>query len=291
MLCVSETALIVKSIEDGYDSDQTFIADTGASSHMVYSKCYLTNIQELDTKVTAAKNMNMQCTLKSDHVGNLQSEGRQVRVTLNDILYVPWLNVNLLAFTLCLKYPGVTFGGDIEGLGLSFRGKHWLIHGNGKLYAADIKPILKQHPMNQVSPEAANLAMTFDKFHKIMGHPNNVVIKETAKAHSIQLTDVHHRPCQHCAKAKIRMKNIPKENDIIAIKKGERQFIDISRTSTATYAYNRYWLLVMDEYTNFLRYFLMKTKDETKHHVIHLILDLQKVKNIEVKFIRCDNSE
>jgi hypothetical protein len=31
-----------------------------------------------------------------------------------------------------------------------------LIHGNGKLYAADIKPILKQHPMKQGSPEAAN---------------------------------------------------------------------------------------------------------------------------------------
>jgi hypothetical protein len=27
----------------------------------------------------------------------------------------------------------------------------------------------------------------------------------------IQLTGVHHCPCSHCAKAKIRMKNIPKE--------------------------------------------------------------------------------
>jgi hypothetical protein len=34
----------------------------------------------------------------------------------------------------------------------------------------------------------------------------------------------------------------------------------------------------------------MKTKDETKHHVINLILDLQKDKNIKVKFICYDNS-
>jgi hypothetical protein len=59
------------------------------------------------------------------------------------------------------------------------------------LYATDIKPILKQHPMKQIAPEAANLAMTFDKFHSIMGHPNNAVLKETAKSHKIQLTDVH----------------------------------------------------------------------------------------------------
>jgi hypothetical protein len=49
LLCVYEIALIVKAIKDGYVSDQTFIADTGASSHMVYSKRYLTNLQEVDT--------------------------------------------------------------------------------------------------------------------------------------------------------------------------------------------------------------------------------------------------
>jgi hypothetical protein len=83
-----------------------------------------------------------------------------------------------------------------------------------------------------------NLAMTFDKFHSLMGHPNNVVLKETARAHNIQLTDVHRRPCQHCANAKIRMKNIPKDNDNIATKKGESLLIDISWIRTATYADN-----------------------------------------------------
>jgi hypothetical protein len=86
------------------------------------------------------------------------------------------------------------------------------------------------------------------------------------------------------------MKNIPKENDNTATKKGERLLIDISWIRTATYADNRFWLLVMDEYKNFLWTFFMKTKDETKHHVINLILDLQKDKNIKVQFIRCDNS-
>jgi hypothetical protein len=124
MLCVYETALIVKAVEDGYVSDQTIIADTGASSHMVYSKRYLTIIQEVHTKVTAGNNMTMQCTLKGDYVGYLQSEGRKVRVNLKDVLYVPGLNVNLLSITQCLRFPGVTFGGDSDGLGLSFGAKH-----------------------------------------------------------------------------------------------------------------------------------------------------------------------
>jgi hypothetical protein len=63
MLFVYEKALIVKAIEVGYFNDQTFIADTGDSSHMLYCKLYLT-IQEIDTKVTAGSNMTMQRTLK-----------------------------------------------------------------------------------------------------------------------------------------------------------------------------------------------------------------------------------
>jgi hypothetical protein len=51
----------------------------------------------------------------------------------------PGLNVNLLSVTQCLRFPGVTFGGDSDGLGSSFGGKYYkfdkeLIHGNGKLY-------------------------------------------------------------------------------------------------------------------------------------------------------------
>jgi hypothetical protein len=86
------------------------------------------------------------------------------------------------------------------------------------------------------------------------------------------------------------MKNISNENDNIATQKGERLLIYISWIRTATYADNRYWFLVMDEYTDFLCSFFMKTKDETNHHELNLILDSQKDKNITVKFIRCDNS-
>jgi hypothetical protein len=50
------------------------------------------------------------------------------------------------------------------------------------------------------------------------------------------------------------MENIPKENDNIATKKGEHLLINISWIGTPTYADNLYWILVMDEYTNFLWY-------------------------------------
>jgi hypothetical protein len=62
MLCIYKAAIIVKAIE--YVIDQTFISYTGASSHMVYSKRYLSKLDKIDTKVTAGNNMTMTCTLK-----------------------------------------------------------------------------------------------------------------------------------------------------------------------------------------------------------------------------------
>jgi hypothetical protein len=64
-----------------------------------------------------------------------------------------------------------------------------LEHGSGRLDATDIIPQNK---------EAVYLTM-----NSVLGHPNNAILKETAKFNNIQLTNVHHRPCQHCLKAKI----------------------------------------------------------------------------------------
>jgi hypothetical protein len=48
------------------------------------------------------------------------------------------------------------------------------------------------------------------------------------------------------------MKNIPKEARTIATRKEERLLMDLSWIKTASFAHNRYWLLIMDEYTHFL---------------------------------------
>jgi hypothetical protein len=46
-MCFIETALLVAAKLDGKLNDFTFVADTGASSHMVYDDKYLTNIEEV----------------------------------------------------------------------------------------------------------------------------------------------------------------------------------------------------------------------------------------------------
>jgi hypothetical protein len=43
---------MVRAKEEGYVNDTTFVADTGATIHMVNSKKYLTDITQITTEIT-----------------------------------------------------------------------------------------------------------------------------------------------------------------------------------------------------------------------------------------------
>jgi hypothetical protein len=124
----------------------------------------------------------------------------------------------------------------------------------------------------------------------MMGHPHNAVLKETAQANKIQLTVVYHCPCTHCTEAKIRMKNFPKEARTIATKNREQILLDLSWIKTASFVHNRYWLLIMDEYTHFLWSYYLKSKDEQVQVKITHPIHITNERKVKVEFIRCDNS-
>jgi hypothetical protein len=51
-------------------------------------------------------------------------------VSVNDILYVPKLNVNLKSITKCLEHHGVSFSGFAEGTSLNFGTKKYKLTKN-----------------------------------------------------------------------------------------------------------------------------------------------------------------
>jgi hypothetical protein len=148
----------------------------------------------------------------------------------------------------------------LKGVRIDFEKQ--LTYGTGTLYA---------------SMKGAFAIIIFDKFHSMMGHPHNAVLKETSQANKIQFTGTLHRPCTHCTDctdAKIRMKIIPKEARTIVTKKGGRLLIDLSWLETASFAHNRYWLLIMDENTHFLWSYFLKSKDEQVQVIIKHLIDI-----------------
>jgi hypothetical protein len=66
--------------------------------------------------------------------------------------------------------------------------------------------------------------------------------------------------------------------------------IDISYTDTQSYGRNRYWLLILDSYTDYLWSFFLPNKSDSAETVIKWAQSIEKEKNIKIKNIRCDNS-
>ena len=95
-----------------------------------------------------------------------------------------------------------------------------------------------------------------------MGHPNDAVLKATAKKFNLKY-DTTPMPCENCACAKIKIKNFPKEPPMFMAKvKGDRTMFDISSVNALSQGGNQYWLLIMDDYTNYCWSFFLPHKDD-----------------------------
>jgi len=71
---------------------------------------------------------------------------------------------------------------------------------------------------------------------------------------------------------------------------GERLFIDISLTEHKSYGKAKFWLLVVDDVTNFCWSFFLKSKSKIKTVMITLIKELNDRHKIKVERICCNNS-
>jgi len=82
---------------------------------------------------------------------------------------------------------------------------------------------------------------------------------------------------------KLWQANMNKETVKCAAKSGKRLFINISSTEHESYRKARFWLLVINNVTDFCWSFLLKLKSETEEVMISLIKELSNINNIKVK--------
>jgi gag-polypeptide of LTR copia-type len=99
MLLCYDTCMLT-SDSDSLVNMNTFIADSGASTHMVHSKHLLKNFQEDLGEVKIGDNTKVESLGKGTFYGyHLNKNGTEVPVILTDVLLVPSLWVNLFSVT------------------------------------------------------------------------------------------------------------------------------------------------------------------------------------------------
>jgi hypothetical protein len=96
-------------LRDKYNmSSNTFIFDSGATSHMMHSKEGLTNLKPCHVPVKVGNAANIYSEMKGTYHGLVTQEGgRTVSITLEDVLYIPDLYINLFSMTKVLNNPSI----------------------------------------------------------------------------------------------------------------------------------------------------------------------------------------
>ena len=133
-------------------------------------------------------------------------------------------------------------------------------------------------------------SITAIKLHQMTGHTEEHLLKPTANYMKLKLVGTL-PPCETCAKAKIRQRNVQKKKiKKMPTKPGYRVFIGISSFKQVSRGENKHWLIVVDEFSDYTHTFFLKKNSDQIKIMPMWIKGIAKKHRIEIKRIRLDNS-
>ena len=234
----NEKALVTKEMELSHLGKNIFIVDSAASSHMTSNKMGVYNLVSIKGSVMIGNGKSISCT----HKGKLDvickhKDGSIARETW-DVKSVPELNHDLFSFTKAMK-DGWQMNGRWKEGGLmielfkttraSMKFDRMIPSGSSWLMGIKVQRIFDQ----------AHAAMEpgktifISKFHEMTGHTGKHLLRPTANYMKLKLIG-RLPPCEVCAKAKIRQRNIPKKKiKKLPTRPGYRIFMDILSSKLA----------------------------------------------------------
>ena len=209
-----------------------FIGDSAATSHMTSNKMGVYDLVSIKGSVMIGNGKSISCT----HKGKLDvickhKDGSIARETW-DVKIVPELNHDLFSFTKAMK-DGWQMNGRWKEGGLmielfkttraSMKFDRMIPSGSAWLMGIRVQRVFDQ----------AHAAMEpgktifISKFHEMTGHTGEHLLRPTANYMKLKLIG-RLPPCEVCAKAKIRQRNILKKKiKKLPTRPGYRVFMDI----------------------------------------------------------------
>jgi transposase InsO family protein len=270
----------------------TWLADSGASTHMGHCDQGMFDVEFDSTPVKIGDGKY----LKGTRVGKkrctvVQKDGSTLDVVLTGYKHVPSLWVNLFSIPRALE-GGFNIGNKGKTIfifkdQMKIEFDRTITTGKGSVMAVDMMPRVEH--ANPAASIDQGSRMEINKFHKLVGHPSEETLRNTAKFYGLQLVGKV-QVCEDCKVANARQKDVAKETHNQSDKPGERLFIDISSIKTESYGGRKFWLLIVDDCTDVAWSAFLRTKSSQVDRIVTFIKDLQARHTIKVKYIRCDNA-
>ena len=291
----NEIALVTKEMGLNYLEKNIFIGDSAATSHMTNRKMGVYDLVPINGSVMIGNGKSISCTHKGKMDVICKHKDRSLARETWEVKIVPELNHDLFSFTKAMK-DGWQMNGRWKEGGLmielfktgraSMKFVRMIPSGSSWLMGIKVQRVI-DHAHSAVEPGKSILTK---RFHQITGHTGEYLLKPTAKYMKLNLIGKL-PPCETCAKAKIRQRNIPKQKlKQLPTRPGYRIFIDISSFKHISRGGNRHWLIVVDEFSDCVHSFFLNKKSDQIKILPMWIKGIAKKHRIEIKKIRLDNS-
>jgi hypothetical protein len=207
---------MITVVRDSKISELTWIADTGASSHMTNSLDGMFDLQKCNTEIKLGNGKSMKALKQGKYRGIIkQDNGKSITLTLQEVKYVPELWTNLLSLTKVIQ-NGAEIRSKDKAL-MMVKGNHEIIFnhrykaGDGFTLGIEMVPIRKQFGQACAATNEKRKTMNIEDFHRLLGHPGEEKTKETAKWMNIELKGKLDS-CESCDLSKSKRKKISKVN-------------------------------------------------------------------------------
>ena len=289
----SQDVVFTAASNDVTLSNDIWICDSGACGHYCKSIEGMFDVKDIEEKITVGNGDSVMAT----KVGSLkrrvlQIDSSTLEITIKEVKFVPNLCANLFSINKAIK----------NGFNLSNKGTSICLTKGSSSITFDrvIKTLsgtisgIKMVPNDSSVAYAAHgiqdstKTIDINKFHEMIGHCGFDRLKKTAEIHGLKLKG-ELKVCEDCAMAKARQKNLNQDWKCGSQAPGERVYLDISSIRDESYGGSRFWVLLVDNYTDYCWSIFLNKKSYLKDKVMTLLTDL-KIASINVKYIRCDDS-
>lgn len=259
----------------------SWVVDSGTTSHMVNSKEHLCNARKINSRIGIAKTSE---TMTVKEIGSMFLE----KCTLNEVMYVPDLTVNLLSVNAITENEGeIKF--TKNNVVIKHKNKEVLRGDKQENGLYEIALSLSEENKSLITRKTSRI----ENWHKILGHLSHDRMKQLigiSEGMDITPGDLKKKEklCDTCMKAK--QSRLPFE------KKGRtKQPLELIHTDLCgpidppTWDGKRYMLTVIDDYTHFSMVYLIRNKHEVTEYLKEYIRLVETKWNRKVSRIKSDN--
>uniref|UniRef100_A0A0A9WLY1 Retrovirus-related Pol polyprotein from transposon TNT 1-94 n=1 Tax=Lygus hesperus TaxID=30085 RepID=A0A0A9WLY1_LYGHE len=281
----SEVSFVALNIDEHVYFNQTidknyqFIIDSGCTNHCVREDLAsdMIDVHKMDAPVQI-KVANGQ-TITSWYQGKLRvCFGKQImRIPA---LIVPGIVYNLLSVKMCNeKGFDVWFSNGSAEIINQKANVRIKCSRLGNLYCVNF-----ERPSNGPDSNAQCLAAQDENlWHRRLGHLNRRALRNMGLPASDRI-------CPSCVSGKMTRLPFKKNKRVRSTRIGQLLFTDLGGpVKIPTYENERYWQVILDDFSHFCVVYLLKNKSEAETNMINFIKRLENDKKCKVSNVQCDN--